>query len=605
MLHFAALTLSSLLSPAQLELPPKSEAWVRVQTANFAVLGDAPAFKVKEVAVELERLRAVLARMKKSGAASSPVPVAVYVFRSPEALAPYLPRRDGKPMHAAAYFQESEDGNYIALSAAWNSDPRPIVYHEYLHQFMRANFPPQPVWYEEGVAEFYSKFRTEGDEAQTGRLREDLLEELRSGGIMLPLEKLFAVGQDSPEYNEQAKQGLFYAESWALVHYLMRGNTERTPQLGRYLLLLQNGTPGPKAFREAFGFEPEKLFSELVGYVRNTRFLFNRIKFSELQIPQEARVDVLPYEEALFQLGDLLAHGEPDRLGDAESYFEAVLASRPSHAAALGGLARIRLRQDRPADAAPLLRRAAETGSADFLVHYYDGRLRMEELAGRPRPKALDADARMSMDAARAAFRRSIALNPDFAEARLALGRSYLGGEGPAPEEAVAALEEAHRRLPTREDVVMDLVELYEARGEHEKADRLAAGTIGPAASLALARRRAPNVIDATVGEVNRLLEQGRDEEALAALDRFIAQTQQEEVRSEMQAQRESLAKGIAKNRAAAAYNDAIALFNRHDYAAALPAFEKLSAESPDAEIAKKAREMAEEIRRTGKKTAR
>jgi len=104
---------------------------------------------------------------------------------------------------------------------------------------------------------------------------------------------------------------------------------------------------------------------------------------------------------------------------------------------------------------------------------------------------------------------------------------------------------------------------------------------------------------------VNRLLEQGRDEEALAALDRFIAQTQQEEVRSEMQAQRESLAKGIAKNRAAAAYNDAIALFNRRDYAAALPAFEKLSAESPDAEIAKKAREMAEEIRRTGKKTAR
>jgi hypothetical protein len=596
LLHLAPLLLNSLLD-TQTGLPSRGDAWTRVQTANFTVVGDAPAFKVKEVALELERLRAVLARMKKGGAASSPVPVAVYVFKSTDALAPYLPRRDGKPVPAAAYFQESEDGSYIALSAAWNSDPRPIVYHEYLHDFMRANFPPQPVWYEEGVAEFYSTFRTEGDEAQTGIIREDHLEELREGSIMLPLERLLAVKHDSPEYNEQDKQGAFYAESWALVHYLMRGNPERTSQLGRYLVLLQSGTPDPKAFRDAFGMEPWALFSELVAYVRNKRFFFNRIKLSDLQIPQEARVETLPWEEAVFRLGDLLAHGDESRLDDAERFFDSVLAARPAHAGALGGLARVRLRQDRLADAAPLLRRAAETGSADFRVHYYDGELRMRELSARPAEKALDAEARLSLEAARSAFRRSVALNPDFAEARVALGRTYLVEEGAAPDEAVAALEEAHRRLPTREDVVMDLVQLYESRGEREKADRLAAGTIGPAASLALARRRQPNVIDATVGEVNRLLGEGRDEEALAVLDRFIAQTQQEEVRSEMQAQRDALERGIAKNRAAAAYNGAVELYNRRDYAAALPAFEKLAAESKDADVANKARAMAEEIR--------
>ena len=151
----------------------------------------------------------------------------------------------------------------------------------------------------------------------------------------------------------------------------------------------------------------------------------------------------------------------------------------------------------------------------------------------------------------------------------------------------------------------MDLVQLYESRGEHEKADRLAA-SMGPAASRALAgSRNFGEVIQSPVREVNRLLEQGRDEEALALLDSFIARIAQDDVRAEMVAQRDRLRQGIAKNRAAAQYNAAIELYNRRDYAAALPAFERLAAESPDREIAGKARRMADEIRREAKEARR
>jgi tetratricopeptide (TPR) repeat protein len=40
----------------------------------------------------------------------------------------------------------------------------------------------------------------------------------------LPMEKLLAVDQSSPEYNERDRTSIFYAQSWALVHYLMHGD---------------------------------------------------------------------------------------------------------------------------------------------------------------------------------------------------------------------------------------------------------------------------------------------------------------------------------------------------------------------------------------------
>jgi len=64
---------------------------------------------------------------------------------------------------------------------------------------------------------------------------------------------LFSVDHGSPHYNEKEKQGVFYAESWALVHYLMLGdNGKRNQQFMRYLGLLHSGIPVEESFRQAF-----------------------------------------------------------------------------------------------------------------------------------------------------------------------------------------------------------------------------------------------------------------------------------------------------------------------------------------------------------------
>ncbi|MFN2386887.1 MAG: hypothetical protein ABR576_11500, partial [Thermoanaerobaculia bacterium] len=129
------------------------------------------------------------------------------------------------------------------------------IYHEYPHFFLQNNFPPVPRWYDEGLAEFYSTFRATDREARIGLTVDEHVLLLRQVPLM-PMEKLFAVTYESPEYNEELKQGIFYAQSSAFVHYLMRGEQDRKPQLSRFLQALMPALPPSTRFARAFRWSP-------------------------------------------------------------------------------------------------------------------------------------------------------------------------------------------------------------------------------------------------------------------------------------------------------------------------------------------------------------
>ena len=210
------------------------------------------------------------------------------------------------------------------------------------------------------------------------------LRDLREALMWIPLERLFAIDRNSPEYRDRERKRVYFAECWALIHYLSRGNESRTPQLSRFMALLGQGMPQDAAFREAFGGDYSVLFGELNNYVRNNRrYFYNRAKFSELKPPTEARVTPMTYEQILIRLGDLLA-SDDGRAADAERFYQAALSADPASAGALGGLGWLRHEQERKDEAASLLTRAAEGGSTDYRVYYGVGRLRWDELAGQP-----------------------------------------------------------------------------------------------------------------------------------------------------------------------------------------------------------------------------
>src|ERR1700730_5400134 len=153
-----ALFLSLLNAPSALRLPSKGDTWIRLNTAHFTIYSNGSESKAKDIGLEFERLRAALARLKPSLRANSPLPTTVFVFKNDASFEPYKPLYQGKPMYIAGFYQPTTNGNFIAISAGWNIDARPRVYHEFLHDFLDKNLPPQPLWFNEGLAEFYSTF---------------------------------------------------------------------------------------------------------------------------------------------------------------------------------------------------------------------------------------------------------------------------------------------------------------------------------------------------------------------------------------------------------------------------------------------------------------
>ena len=63
-----------------------------------------------------------------------------------------------------------------------------------------------------------------------------------------------SVNRASPYYHNEDKVYLFYAESWALVHFLMFGpGMDHGKKLNEYSALLEHGVESKKAFQQVFG----------------------------------------------------------------------------------------------------------------------------------------------------------------------------------------------------------------------------------------------------------------------------------------------------------------------------------------------------------------
>ncbi len=88
------------------------------------------------------------------------------------------------------------------------------------------------VWYGEGVAELFSTIKEERDGFVLGLpvgSHVDFLQWTQFNG-WIPLDALFATDPQSPNYNEDKRAGFFYAESWALLHFWLFGQTDFSTQ---------------------------------------------------------------------------------------------------------------------------------------------------------------------------------------------------------------------------------------------------------------------------------------------------------------------------------------------------------------------------------------
>lgn len=196
--------------------------------------------------------------------------------------------------------------SFILLQNEEGEDIDRTVYHELTHHFARNTASSLPLWFSEGLADFYSTFKTSGDEVHIGRPVTEHVQWLRNEKL-IPLSELFNVTVDSPAYNEEDRRGVFYAQSWALVHYLMKGSPERKASLGRFLDLLAAGKAVDAAFAESFKLTYAEVEKELRAYVHRYTFSYTKYSLSDSKVRNPERPVPMTRDALLYELGHLYA----------------------------------------------------------------------------------------------------------------------------------------------------------------------------------------------------------------------------------------------------------------------------------------------------------
>jgi tetratricopeptide (TPR) repeat protein len=245
------------------------ENWIEVRSPHFTVVTDASEKQGRHIAAQFECMRALFPDVYSQFDSDPQSPVIVLAIKAKKvfrALQPgaYLSKENLK---LRGWFLRNSEKNYILLQLdGWGGDPFPVAYHEYTHLLLGEASDSMPLWLDEGLAEFYGNTKIHDRKAVLGEPNQHHLMLLRNEKL-LPLTTLFAIDENSPYYIEKNRGSIFYAESWALTHYLtLKDYEEKTSTIGQYTKLVSEKIDPVTAGIRAFG-DLKKLEKALDFYI--------------------------------------------------------------------------------------------------------------------------------------------------------------------------------------------------------------------------------------------------------------------------------------------------------------------------------------------------
>jgi len=470
------------------------ESWVGVRSPHYLLVGNTTESELREVAIRFEQFRKAFSQLFPASGLASSVPTTVVVFKDYDSYKDFRPLYQGRPTDFISYFQSGLDINYIALPLDRDRESLYVkLFHESVHLLLDSQTRRVPDWLNEGLAQYFSTFEFNLAENKNtlGKPVEGHIALLRRSKLM-PLDALFGVDRGSADYNERERSGIFNAQSWALVHYLMTANNGRRQlQLLRFLELSAAGAPFERSFRQAFNIDYRTFEEELREYVRREDFRARHTQLEDnLSVVAELVTLPLSNADAHYYMGDLLLR--INRYDDASRQLQKAIALNPRMAIAYASLGMTRVRQRDGAEARRLLQQAITLEPDNYLTHYYYAyalsREEMDEEQGIAEYKPEDA-AVMRRELARA-----IALKPGFTESyRLLAFINLVTGE--QLPEAVELLRQGLKLSPGRPDLTLILAQVY-LRMKDTNAARAALQQLINSGANARLRARAQTMLD-------------------------------------------------------------------------------------------------------------
>ena len=392
-----------------------SKDWIRIESGHFVGVGNADERDLRGTIAQLETFRSAIGRLFPALADTPGRPLTVILLKSPAAFTEFAPRdAKNKPQQGVAgYFMRTSHGDQFVMGSRSDESLLSMAYHEYVHALVHRRLTDVPGWVDEGVADFYSTFAAD---ARKGTVTIGIVPPSRAASLRMenwiPLKDVVALDAATRVWTRQPeKVSMWYAESWAFVHFLaFSSNGARASQLSAYLSGVRAGKSGDAAFTDAFGAPISQVEAELRAYLR-TPLPATRVALDSPVTAGGAGLTVrrLSVAEAQGVQGCLLA--DNGALEAAEKHLSAALADNPRHVEAQACLGQVRVEQRRAAEALAILEPLVASAPDSADLHYRLGRALMEGAR---------------MDDAIAAFSRATTLKLDFVDAWFGLSLATL-----------------------------------------------------------------------------------------------------------------------------------------------------------------------------------
>jgi tetratricopeptide (TPR) repeat protein len=393
-----------LLAAAPLLARDKAENWIEVRSQHFTVVTDANEKAGRRIADQFERMRSVFHTVLPNLVIDNGSPVIVLATKSDNdfrALEPQSYLAKGQ-LKLGGLFLRVPDKNYVLMRVeAEGEHPYAVIYHEYTHLLLSKSEEWLPLWLNEGLAQFYENTDIREKDVGLGKPSAGNLGLLRENRL-LPLTTLFAVDTHSPYYHEENKGSIFYAESWALTHYLfVKDNVQKTHFLSEYMQLLAKKVDTVTAATQSFG-DLKQLQSTLEGYIRQGSYTYFHGPIANDVDDASFKVQALTADQADAVRADFLAYNE--RIADARPLLDRILQDDPKNVSAHETMGFLEFRAGHVDEARKWYEKAVNLDSQSYIAHYYFAAMSMNDPAGPANDAAIESS-----------LRAAIKLNPSFA----------------------------------------------------------------------------------------------------------------------------------------------------------------------------------------------
>jgi tetratricopeptide (TPR) repeat protein len=577
--------------------PAADEKWLLARSKHFVFISSADEKRTRSVAAELETLASALTQVDSTFSAPTATPTRVILFTRRGESRPYfdmlLNRRDA---NVSGVFVSQRDCGSMLINQdySWQGRERAPL-HELVHYLMQSGDAHAPLWLEEGIAEYFSNSMIRARSVSAGEPISSHISILRQRS-RIPLTELFAAVRESDVYNVSTGQTVFYAESWAIVDWLVRTSRHNGGDFYAFVHDLAHGGTVETALKMHYHRTLQDIDAALTRYSSAQRAAWA----ITLAVPAtDTNVTVEPLDRAstLYELGHFLS-GLEELAADAERHYRAALDVNPRHARALAGLGMLRAASAKYAEATEFFEKAAAADPNDVEVGLsYAEALMQDQIGALAQSTDTSDDDITRFRKARTLAQRALEhrADPAFPLGRALgdLGTTYSVEDDVTP--GIAALEEASTLLPGRTDFALHLLAMYRRIGDRAKADPLFA-RLDAAHKPQVSFAARAVIVRAELTRANALTHDGRLDDAAAVVRDLAANTPDLDSRRDYENKAAELTRVAAQNRQIEAYNKIVAQVNNGNYHDATKALAEFLTTASDPDIVRDAKKLQKRL---------